>query len=77
MENICERHLVNGFWCSVKEKYNKIALSIPDYEKRSFRLIPQSTYFKYENHSELNLVPLLIPVHHVLEMPVRKGVPRK
>lgn len=77
MENICEKHLVNGFWCSIKEKYNKFALSILNYEKRSFGLITQSTCFKYENQSQLNLVPLLILVHHVLEMPVRKGVPRK
>lgn len=63
MENMCEKHLVNGFWCSLKEKYNKFALSILNYEKRSFGLTPQFT--------------LLILVHHVLEMPVRKGVPRK
>lgn len=77
MENMCEKHLVNGFWCSVKDKYNKFALSILDYEKRSFGLSPQPTCFKYENESQLNLAPLLILVHHVLEMSVRKEVPRK
>lgn len=77
MKNMCGKHLANGLWCSVKEKYNKFALSTLDYEQRSFGLIPQSTSFKYENQSCLHLVPLLILVHHVLEMPVRKGVPRK